>query len=114
MKKILTEIKTKRIILIFIVVIFILMSMLFVFKDDRLFEDTAKSTNEKKLCSLLEKIEGVGQADVMISEEEDGISGVVIVCQGADNIVIRNNLLDAVSTALNIERQKIAIYSMKI
>lgn len=48
----------------------------------------------------------------MINEGENGILGVVIVCEGANNLMTRNDILNAVSTALNIDKKIIAIYSM--
>ena len=37
---------------------------------------------------------------------------VVIVCRGADNIMTRSDILNVVSTALNIQKNIIAIYAM--
>ena len=48
----------------------------------------------------------------MITEEEGVVTGVVIVCEGAHRIMVRNDILNAVSTALNINKNIIAIYSM--
>ena len=73
-----------------------------------------KSRTEVKLINILSSIEGVGSTDVMITENESEILGVVIVCEGADNIMTRNNILNAVSTALNIQKKLIAIYSMTV
>ena len=50
----------------------------------------------------------------MITENEGKILGVVIVCEGADNIMTRSSILNAVSTALNIDKKIIAIYSMTV
>ncbi|MDE7082765.1 MAG: hypothetical protein K2O89_03570 [Clostridia bacterium] len=71
-----------------------------------------KSATEVKLTGILSSIEGVGATDVMINEGENGVLGVVIVCEGANNIMTRNDILNAVSTALNIDKNLIAIYSM--
>ena len=76
--------------------------------------NTAKSASEIKLCGILSNIEGVGNTDVMITENEGKILGVVIVCEGADNIMTRSSILNAVSTALNIDKKIIAIYSMTV
>lgn len=73
-----------------------------------------KTETELKLAGLLNNMKGVGEADVMINESEGEILGVVIVCQGADNIMTRNDILNAVSTALNISKSIIAIYSMTV
>lgn len=71
-----------------------------------------KSATEIKLCGILSNMEGVGETDVMINESNGEITGVVIICRGADNIMTRSNILNAVSTALNIDKKIIAIYSM--
>lgn len=72
-----------------------------------------KSETEIKLQRILSEIEGVGHAEVMISEGEDGIEGVIIVCDGADNLMTRNDILRAVSTLLKVKSNNIAIYAMK-
>ncbi len=71
-----------------------------------------KSVTEIKLEQILSGIDGVGQAEVMINESEDGIDGVIIVCSGANNLMTRNNILNAVTTALNVKGNNIAIYAM--
>ena len=77
-------------------------------------ENYSKSQAELKLIEILSNIEGVGNTDVMINENDGEILGVVIVCEGAKNIMTRNNILNAVSTALNIDKKIIAIYSMTV
>lgn len=75
--------------------------------------DTDKSQTETKLAAVLTRMDGVGEVDVMVTENDRGtILGVVVVCEGADNIMTRNDILNAVATALNIERNIIAIYAM--
>lgn len=72
-----------------------------------------KSATETKLMSILSAIDGVGNTDVMITETDGVISGVIIVCEGADRIMVRNDILNAVSTALNVDKSIIAVYTMK-
>ena len=48
----------------------------------------------------------------MITSDDDGVKGVVIVCEGAENIMVRSSILNVVSTALNIDKNNIAIYAM--
>lgn len=71
-----------------------------------------KSVTEIKLEQILSEIKGVGQAEVMINESEDGIEGVIIVCSGANDLMIRNDILNVVTTALNVKGNNIAIYAM--
>lgn len=71
-----------------------------------------RSETETKLMRILSEIEGVGKAEVMINESENGIDGVVIVCEGANNLMTRSDVINAVRVALNIEKSNIAIYAM--
>ena len=71
-----------------------------------------RSVTEIKLMRILSEIDGVGQAEVMINEGEKGVNGVIIVCEGAYNIMTRSDILNAVATALNVEKNNIAIYAM--
>lgn len=74
--------------------------------------DTVRSAEEIKLTRILSEIEGVGQAEVMINKGENGVDGVIIVCEGAYNIMTRSNIINAVTVALNVEKNNIAIYAM--
>ena len=74
--------------------------------------DTVRSEAETKLMRILSEIEGVGETEVFINEAQGKVEGVVIVCEGANNIMTRNNVLNAVVTALNIEKFNVAIYAM--
>lgn len=72
----------------------------------------SRSATEVKLMRVLSEIEGVGKAEVMINEGRDGVVGVIIVCEGAYNIMTRSDILNAASTALNVDKNNIAIYAM--
>lgn len=74
--------------------------------------DSLKSQEEIKLTRILSELEGVGDAEVMITSDDEGVKGVVIVCEGAENIMVRSSILNVVSTALNIDKNNIAIYAM--
>ncbi len=75
-------------------------------------QNDVRTDTEVKLMRILSEIEGVGASEVMVTEGEKGITGVVIVCEGANNIMTRNDVLNAVNTALGIEKSNIAIYAM--
>lgn len=50
---------------------------------------------------------------VIIKEKYPEISGVIIVSQGANNLSVRMDLLDATTCFLNVSSDKIQILSMK-
>lgn len=82
------------------------------FSEESAYGGELKSAEELQLMRILSRIEGVGDADVMITQDEQGVAGVVIVCEGADNIMVRSDVLNAVSTAFNIDKNNIAVYAM--
>ena len=119
MQKVLDLVKANKKIIIVLALIIILLGTLYFINRGKQSPTAAtvstqeKSATEQRLTGILSSIDGVGTTDVMINESEGEITGVIIVCQGADNIMTRSNILNAVSTALNIDKKIIAIYSMK-
>ena len=119
MRKVLNFVKDNKKIIIVVVLIIILVGTIYLLSGNgnratQSTNVTARSPTEIKLNEILSSIDGVGATEVMVNEGKEGILGVVIVCEGANNIMTRNNLLNAVSTALNIDKKIIAIYSMNI
>lgn len=118
MRKVLNFVNDNKKVIIVVVLIIVLVGTIYFMNGSKKAAETfspgsEKTATEAKLTGILGSIEGVGETDVMINEGEDGIVGVVIVCRGADNIMTRNDILNVVSTALNIDKKLIAIYSMK-
>ena len=119
MRKVVDYVKEHKKIIIVVLLIVLLIGAVYLFNKSQKTTSTSignysKSATEVKLTNILSNIEGVGDADVMITENDGEILGVVIVCEGANNIMTRNNILNAVSTALNIDKTIIAIYSMTV
>ena len=120
MRKVIDYVKqNKKIIIVVLLIVILIGAVYLIDKSKKPSKDTTavssqKSATEIKLTGLLSNIQGVGNTDVMITENEGEILGVVIVCEGANNIMTRNNILNAVSTALNIDKKIIAIYSMTV
>ncbi len=120
MRKVLNYVKDNRKIIIVVVLIIILIGTIYFINKSATrggptsSVSTEKSQTEIKLTSILSSIDGVGATDVMITEKDGAIAGVVVVCEGANSIIVKNDILNAVSTALNIDKKIIAIYSMNI
>ena len=119
MRKVIDYVKKNKKIIIVVMLIAILIGTVYIIDKGK--SDTSsiatgfsKSETEVKLTGILSSIDGVGRADVMITEEEGKIVGVVVVCDGADNLMTRSNILNAVSTALNVDKKIIAIYSLTV
>ena len=74
---------------------------------------TSLTETEKKIALLLQEIEGVGEASVIVCETEEGLKGAVVVCEGANNIRVTMDVREAVATALGTEEKTIKIYLKK-
>lgn len=88
-----------------------------------------RSTEETRIENMVESIEGVGDARVMITMEnsaeqvysdksvvkeiEPTVRGVMIVCKGADSPSIKETVLESVTKALNISSDKVCIAKLK-
>lgn len=120
MRKVIDYVKeNKKIIIVVVLIVVLIGTVYFINKSKKSSSPTSavssqKSETEMKLTAILRSIDGVGNADVMITEDDGEILGVVIVCEGANNIMTRNDILNAVSTALSIDKKIIAIYSMTV
>ena len=75
---------------------------------------TNASVMETKVTSLLKNIEGVGDANVMICETEDGVQGVVVVCEGANDLHVVLNIREAVAAALGTNQNAVKVYLKKV
>lgn len=79
--------------------------------SDSAFSTGTESTEkERSLAALLSEIDGVGEAEVRICEAEDEAKSVVVVCDGAKNILVNMNIREAVAAALGIDEKNVKIY----
>ena len=69
-----------------------------------------QSESEKKITQILSQMDGVGEVDVMIGETENCVSGVVVVCEGANNLRVVMDIREAICVALGINSNDIKIY----
>ena len=81
-------------------------------KEDNV-SSSQMSEKEQKVCAILQEIEGVGEASVIVCEDEDGVKSVVVVCEGANNFRVVTDVREAVATALNTEQKSVKIYLKK-
>lgn len=108
--------KWKDVLLIALLGFVLLIAAWKIFNDDD--TNTASSLssgteNERRISRLLEQIDGVGQASVVICETEDGVKGVVVVCEGANDFQVVIDVREAVAAALNVEQKAVKIYLKK-
>ena len=76
--------------------------------------NVSMSPTEAQISRLLSNIQGVGEAEVMICETEDGVLSVVVVCEGANNLQVVMDVREAVAAALGTEEKAVKIYLKKV
>lgn len=90
------------------------------------YEETYSPTKEEvRLTQILSQMKGVGNVDVMISYEEDEdkttmfqeettenrwVIGVIVTASGAENPVIKNDIMRAVSTLFDIPIGQVIVF----
>jgi len=106
--------KWKELLLIGVLAVVLLFAISRVFRGNETKTVSTQMTDlEIKVARLLQEIEGVGSAEVIVCETEEGAKNVVIVCDGAKNIRVVMNVREAVAAALNTEEKSIKIYQKK-
>lgn len=68
---------------------------------------------ETRVMRLIEEIDGVGEANVIVYEDEDGVKSVVVVCEGANDLRVVMDVREAVAAALGTEQKAVKIYLKK-
>ena len=100
-------------------IILCLFACILTFAAWQAFNDSDKQTHqaalshtesEKKMAQILSLIDGVGEVEVMIGENENCVSGVVVVCEGANDFRVIMNIREAVCAALGTDVKDVKIY----
>lgn len=69
---------------------------------------------ESRLATVLSNIQGAGKVEVMISRNDDIVTGVLVVAEGARDISVLLKLLDATSTVMGVDKSIVEVYQMEI
>ena len=76
--------------------------------------DSYKHAREEELRTLLQKVEGVGDVEVMITlNESNETEGIVIVCEGGYDSTIKREITEAVGALFSIDSHKIKVMKSK-
>ena len=71
------------------------------------------SEAETKVMRILQEIDGVGEASVVVCERQNEIKSVVVICEGANNLRVIMNVREAIAAALDTDQKLIKIYLKK-
>ena len=81
------------------------------FASEPIRSDAYQATEEeKRLATLLEKIDGVTDATVMIGRN-DGTTSVVVVFDGTDGILTRLRITEVAASALGVVQSSVIVYA---
>ncbi len=108
--------RIKDIILLAILAIALLFATWKIFREDASKGNSVgvfATENERKVAHILEEINGVGEAEVIVCEDENGVKSVVVVCEGANNFSVVMDVREAVAAALGTKENVIKIYQKK-
>ena len=66
---------------------------------------------EEKLCAILSSIKGAGTVDVMVEyNDDDNVSGVIVIADGGENPVVANELTKGVATLYDIPVSSVIVF----
>ena len=66
---------------------------------------------EEKLCAILSSIKGAGSVDVMVEyNDDDNVSGVIVIADGGENPVVANELTKGVATLYDIPVSSVIVF----
>lgn len=76
-------------------------------------EGESKTTRSEDIQSEIATVDGEsGQNALILKEIEPEIKGVVVVAQGAEDIGVKMNIIQAVTTLLDIPQNKVEVFHM--
>ena len=77
-------------------------------------DDSYIDEMEHKICSVIQKIDGCGKAEVAISYNSDeSVIGVVVVAEGANDPIIRFKIVEVVVTLLDVDSTSVSVFTYK-
>lgn len=68
---------------------------------------------ESRLEEFISDIDGTGKVKVMLSYEDGAVSGVAVLCDGADSTVIKTRIINTVSAVCAVPSNRIYVTTLK-
>lgn len=76
-------------------------------------ETDADSSRTTRSDNETQKPSSNNSGTIVVAEKRPDVLGVIVIAQGADDISVRMQLVDAVQTALDVAPSKVGVYVMK-
>ena len=71
----------------------------------------AAGSVEERLAHVLSQIAGAGQVEVLVTEGDQGVLGVLVVADGAQELSVRTELMRAAMTALDVPADAVEVFA---
>ena len=114
-KKIMSFLQSNRLLLALLLAGFCLLLFAPRSRSESSSADTLGTERELRLASALKRSQGVGECVVLLSEENGrsgGITGAVIICEGADSPAVRLRIVKAVGAYTQLGSDRIVVQKM--
>ena len=101
-------------VLIVAAIVFLSLSILTDNNDERNMISDNNGASESALCSILSEIKGVGSVNVLVEYGEESIvCGVIVTAEGAEDPVVKNDIIKGVSTLYDIPASSVMVFEKK-
>ncbi len=102
--------KTVHIVLVCLLALLLLFAAYKVFAAPTQKSGYTPTEREERVIMLLEELDGVDGATVMITEEESVPVSAIVVFRGEDGFLVRMKVRQIAATALGIEEKNVVVY----
>jgi hypothetical protein len=104
--------KNKRGVLILIAIALVLVILCLI--PERSDEEVEYPDEEARLSAVVAEVYGVGRCELMINYTDDGeVFGVIVLCEGAESVSVRERLTDLLSSLYGIGANRISILKIR-
>ncbi|GEM_PF-5820876 len=69
-----------------------------------------QSETEERLSVVLSEIEGAGNVEVLLTEDETGVIGAIIVAEGGEKLTVQIDLIRACCAALQLPAEAVSVF----
>lgn len=100
-----------KIVVALIIASIVLLSLSILTDDNDSRKQISDDDGATELCSILSEIKGVGDVNVMLQyNDKNNVTGVIVTAQGADDPVVKTNIVKGVSALYDIPVSSVMVF----
>ncbi len=100
-----------KIVVALIIASIVLLSLSILTDDNDSRKQISDDDGATELCSILSEIKGVGDVNVMLQyNDKNNVTGVIVTAQGADNPVVKTNIVKGVAALYDIPVSSVMVF----